>query len=192
MTKLTTSYFFYFLFVAALFSCSSDISENSVEEDKTLHEELNLSGKVFLYAPELDTITCLAHGECDCCTGNYLFLNDKEFVTIDYCEADNTYSKGTYEIKNGNVLLHYDGLSINKIYNFENEIDSTGSDTSKFLISQTNVDTSTVTMTRLDCKKNICFNTGIKEIPFASLDKKLKIVDLINQLKADNIWDKLK
>jgi len=182
----------FLLLVVGLFSCNEGTADKSIQpSDEIASSTLNLSGKVLLYAPELDTNTCEVFGQCDCCSGHYLFLNDKDFLLIDNCEADVFYAKGVYEIDNGNILLHYDGSGVNQEYNWEKETDTTGTDTTEFFLKQSKVDPSTSKLTRFDCKKNIRFNTDSKEIPFAAFDTNTKMTEIINQLKADGIWDKL-
>lgn len=180
------------ILLGGLSSCDTTTNDKGVQtETKLDYPIINLSGQVFNYAPELDTVNCESYGECDCCSGTFLFLNDHDFLTINVCEADNDYCKGTYEIANENLILHYDSLAVEKNYNWEKETDTTRTVTTEYFIKQSKTSATTAKLDRVDCKKNICFITGGKEPVFVTLDKKSKIADLTKQLKEDGIWDKL-
>lgn len=180
----------FLLLVVGLFSCTERITDKPVQ---TIAEEepstLNLSGQVYFYAPELDTTTCEAFGECDCCSGSFLFLNDRDFLTMNVCEADDWYCKGTYKIVNGNVVLTYDSLMVEKNYNWKKETDPTA--TPEYFIKTSKTNATTSVLTRIVCEKNICFKTDDKQTTYTTLDKKQKLSDLIKQLKDGGIWDKL-
>ena len=192
MTNLIKLKFLFFFFTVTLFSCNERTTDKSI---KTITKEkqslLNLSGQVYFYAPELNKNTCEAFGECDCCSGNFLFLNENEFLTIDVCESDDWYYKGKYKIVNDNVVLTYDSLMVEKNYNWEKETDTTGTVTTEYFIKTSKTDTKTSILKRIVCEKNICFKTDDKRPNFATLDKKQKLSNLIKQLKNEGIWDKL-
>ncbi|MBX3163602.1 MAG: hypothetical protein KF900_03920 [Bacteroidetes bacterium] len=189
------------LLAIGLFSCNSneDIRENKeakiqdsvIEYFKDDIFQFSLAGNIYTYAPKLDS-TCQAYGECDCCSGNYLFINETDFIIIDYCEADYIYSKGTYELKGDKVFLHYSGIVIGKNYNWEKETDTTNTVKPDYFINENTTEPTTRILTRIACANNICFNTGMEEMPYAALDKKQKLEDLVSQLRSDGIWKKLR
>ncbi len=179
------------LLVNGLFSCNERITDKSVQTITEEHSTLNLSGQVFFYAPELDMATCEAFGQCDCCSGSFLFLNDTDFLAMNVCEADNWYCKGKYNIGNSNVVLTYDSLVVQENYNWEKETDTTGTVTTEYFIKTSKSNAATSVLTRIVCEKNICFKTDDKQTTFATLDKNQKLTDLIKQLKDKGIWDKL-
>jgi hypothetical protein len=182
----------FFFFAAAFFSCNERTTDKSVKTlSKVERSTLNLSGQVYLYAPDLDKDTCQAFGECDCCAGSFLFLNDTDFLTIDVCESDDWYYKGKYKMGNGTVVLTYDSLMVEKNYNWEKENDTTGTVKTEYFIKSRKANKRTSILTRIVCEKNICFKTDDKQTKFATLDKKQKLANLVKQLKDDGIWDKL-
>jgi len=59
-----------------------------------------LKGQGFVLSDRLNQ-DCTVENGCDCCLSNLVFISDKEFVLIDYCEAGGLYTTGTYsKIKN--------------------------------------------------------------------------------------------
>ncbi|UMY64369.1 MULTISPECIES: hypothetical protein [unclassified Flavobacterium] len=191
MNPLKTKRLFLLLPIA-LFSCQDRTADHSVHTiADTKPAKLDVAGQVYFYAPELDKKTCEAYGECDCCSGNILFLDERTFLTIDICESDVSYYKGTYKIVDGNLLLSYAGVRVEKNYNWERETDTTGTVTTEYLIETSKTDPRTQTLTRIACEKNTCFKTNDTEAFFASPDKKQKIADLVRQIEEDGIWEKL-
>ena len=153
---------------------------------------LNVRGQIYYYAPELDTTTYQAIGYCDCCSGNFIFLDDSIFLTVDHCESDATYTKGTYKVEQNKVLLKYDSVLVERNFNYDIEADTSGTILNKFSIVKGRIkEPKTVTLTRLHYTQNICFDTGIDEFSFATLDKTTKLNEFIDQLKVDSIYDKL-
>jgi hypothetical protein len=192
MTNRIKSKFIFFFYAVTLFSCNERTTDKPVKTiTEVKHSMLNLSEQVYFYAPELNTNTCEAFGECDCCSGRFLFLNDNDFLTIDVCESDDWYYKGKYKIVNDNVVLTYDSLMVEKNYNWEKETDTTGTVTTEYFIKTSKTKTRTSVLTRIVYEKNICFKTDDKRANFVTLDKKQKLSDLIKQLKDEGIWDKL-
>jgi hypothetical protein len=179
-----------FLFLLTVFySCNSNTDKL---DDPKNSLPIKLNGEVLTYAPDLDITTCEVIGMCDCCSGNYLFINEQEFIAVEYCEADKIYFKGTYEIKNRTVILRLYGLIIEQIFDWSSEADTTAIPETKYLISERKIEPSTITLVQLDCEKNISFETGNEETPFAAINNNLKLPDLIEEMKADGVWEKLK
>jgi hypothetical protein len=182
----------FFFFILALHSCNERTTNKAVKKiTLAKYSALNLSGQVYFYAPELDKNTCEAFGECDCCSGSLLFLNDNDFLIIDVCESDDWYYKGKYKIKNDIVVLTYDSLMVEKNYNWEKETDTTGTVTTEYFIKTSKTDKRTSVLKRIVCDKNICFKTDDKRTNYVTLNKKQKLSDLIKQLKDEGIWEKL-
>lgn len=192
MTNRIKLTFLFFLFAVVLFSCNERTTNKSIQTTtRVKHPILNLSGQVYFYAPELNPNTCEAFGECDCCSGRFLFLDDTTFLTIDVCESDDWYYKGKYKIVNSTIVLTYDSLMVEKNYNWEKETDTTGTVTTEYFIKTSKTNRRTSVLTRIVCEKNNCFKTNDKRTIFATPDKKQKLSDLIKQLKEEGIWDKL-
>lgn len=191
MNRLKTNFLFFFLPIA-LFSCHDRTNDESSQTTTgTEPSKLNVAGQVYFYAPEFDKNACQAFGECDCCSGNILFLDESHFLAIDVCESDNSYYKGKYKIADSNVLLSYDGLMVEKNYNWEKETDTTGTVTKEYFIKTSKTNPRKLALTRIECEKNICFKMDDTPTLFVTPDKKQKIADLIRQIKEDGIWEKL-
>lgn len=179
--------------LVGLFACNTKTNNNKAEDSSTSTTTIkSLSGQVYFFAPELDTTTCEATGACDCCSSNILFLDNTNFITICYCEADEQIFRGTYQIDKDKVLLQYDTLEVDKEYNWEMETDTTGTVKTEYFIKIQKTEANKTILTTLTCKGQVCFKTGDKEISFGSLDKKTSIDEHIQRLKDQGIWDKLK
>lgn len=176
-------------FLPVIYSCNSNTDKHNDPKDIS---PITLKGEVLTYAPDLDVTTCEVIGMCDCCSGNYLFINEQEFIAIEYCEADKLYFKGSYEIKNRTVILSFDGWVIERFFDWSSEADTTTTTETKYLISERKIEPSVITLVQLDCEKNISFETGIEETPFAAINNNLKLSDLIEEMKTDGVWEKLK
>jgi hypothetical protein len=179
-----------------LFSC--DRTESTQADSKSFSDSTgisimtSLSGQVYLYAPEIDSLTCEATGACDCCSGNLIFLNDSAFISMDYCESSTSYSKGTYQFLNGNLVITTDSISISKEYNPAKEADTTGKVWPDYIVTDTTLAPYKQTLKRISCKKNICFLMSDEETYYVTPDRKSSLTDLIKNLQDDNIWEKLK
>lgn len=163
----------------------------SISVGNSNSSSLDLLGKVLTYAPQIDITTCEVLAQCDCCAGNYLFINKRDFVAIEYCGADKSYSRGTYEIQDRIVTLRFDGLVIDRFFNWSSEVDTKAADKTKYIISERRVDPSKITLTLLDCEKNVLFDTGIEETPFAAINNDYELSELVNQIKEYGLWEKL-
>jgi hypothetical protein len=182
----------FFFLILSLYSCNEQTTKKTFKKiTLAKHSALNLSGQVYFYAPKLDKNTCEAYGECDCCSGSFLFLNNNDFLTIDVCESDNWYYKGKYKIVKDDVVLTYDSLMVEKNYNWEKETDTTGTVTTEYFIKTTKTDKRTSVLKHIVCRKNICFETDDRRTNYVTLDKKQKLSDIIKQLKDEGIWEKL-
>jgi hypothetical protein len=166
---------------------------NSATEDKQVVSSENiiltsLSGEVYFYGPELDTTTCKATGECDCCSGKILFINDSVFVEIDYCEGNTGYCKGHYYLNKGDVIMKIDSLHVNQEYNWEKETD-TNKTAPDYFITKSKEDTYTHKISSLKCNNNIAFKDS--EGYFYAPNEETDILEIIEALKTDDIWQKL-
>lgn len=191
-----TRHLILFIFIIGLVSCESP---TSVSSDNSNHSDsiqtvspISLAGQVYFYAPELDTITCKATGACDCCSGEFLFLNDSEFVSVDYCEFDASYNKGMYRFVDGDIEITTDSINVSRNYNWEKETDTTGKDLVDYFISDTLFSKNTLTLKRITCKNSICFVMGDKETYYVTPNKEAILSESIDKMKRDKIWNRLK
>jgi len=69
-----------------------------------------LTKKIFKLGP--DKMDCKIYGECDCCTSDLYFLDDKKFALVDYCTFEEVLTTGDYKIMNGKLILTFKQLSV--------------------------------------------------------------------------------
>jgi hypothetical protein len=134
---------FYILILIFLGACQTDskIKESEKTESTTKVKsepkkisEVNLtksdlSNKTFEIGSSTHfTDTCGFYFECDCCSGDLIFSSDSTFYSIDYCMSDQSVSEGTYKISGNILTLKYSGICVSKVYNWENEMDTSAVD----------------------------------------------------------------
>ncbi|MES2730968.1 MAG: hypothetical protein V4714_04440 [Bacteroidota bacterium] len=205
----------------SLFSCSCSTDKQakkahlpSVNDTIIQTPAIKLSGLVYYFAPDLDSTTCEVSAQYDCISSHVLFINDKEFVEIGYCETTTAYFKGTYLIEENQVLLTYDSLSVDKEYHPEEwdkeyglkdgvetdsiaKPDTSGTVRPEYVITATTNQTQDEQgiLTRFACKNIILFkrDDGSKHtnISYGAPDGQEKIGKYIKDLKAEGIWQKL-
>ena len=69
-----------------------------------------LTGMIFELGP--DKKDCKIYGECDCCTSDLYFLDDKKFALADYCESDIVLMSGDYKVLAGKLILTFKQSSV--------------------------------------------------------------------------------
>lgn len=176
----------------ALIACETKKlqGDDGQADESPLLPALQLNGQVLLYASEIDVTTCEALAPCDCCAGNYLFINDRQFIQIDYCEGDRRYRKGEYEFKNDRVILTFDRLIIDQFITRDEE--GNFSPENQYVFEETEGDSSVITLTQLQCEKNLAFDTGDEMTPFATLVTTYEFSDLIRGMKEEGVWSRMK
>jgi len=183
---------FAFVFIT-FFSCNTrEKKVNLVINPKKEVVINNLAGKVYFFAPKLDTLQCKSYGECDCCASTILFLDNTNFLTIYHCESDEEIVKGTYQIKSDKVYLEYDTLKVVKEYNWEKEADTTGTVKEEYFIKTLNSESSKSILKYLMCKEQVCLQTEDEEKLYGTLNTETTLQEELQKLKDLGIWDKLK
>jgi hypothetical protein len=69
-----------------------------------------LTNKIFELGP--DKKDCKIYGECDCCTSDLYFLDEKKFALVDYCTFESILTAGEYKFINGKLILTFKQLSV--------------------------------------------------------------------------------
>lgn len=151
---------------------------------------LSLSNQLYLLAPEFDSKNCKSFGECDCCSSNYLFLDNENYICVDYCLDTDTYYSGKYKIENDTVNLKFNSTVIQKEYNWESETDTINTQP-KFLYKIEKCKAFKTVWTNLNCSKNNCFKKIGDETEFASIDNKKSSENFLNELKKEGLIEKL-
>lgn len=162
---------------------------NTVLKEKKPTENFTLSNQLYLLAPEFNLKECESFGECDCCTSNYLFLDNENFICVDYCLEVDTYYSGKYKIENEKVQLKFNSTIIKKEYNWESETDTINNQPKYFYKTEKCKSFETL-WAKFDCKGQIYFKNIDKETQYASIDKTQTAENFLIKLKEEGIWDK--
>lgn len=89
-------------FIFILFSCIEKFKE----------QKNFLAGKIYNYGPEFDSTHCEATGACDCCGGNYYFINDSEYIDESVCVTSASYIKGKYKLNKDTLYIISDSILV--------------------------------------------------------------------------------
>lgn len=154
--------------------------------------DLVLSGKIFFYAPEFDSTTGKATGHCDCCSGHLFFINDSEFLNIDYCEANTTFVAGKYKTKANEIMLMSDSICLTKSYNWINETEEQNETTEEYSYTTSIKTCSTEILKRHPFKNQVYFIPESGERYFYTRDSSIDITKGLMQLNKEGILNKLK
>ncbi len=172
------------LFLVFVVGCATEATREHVKL-KSAH----LSGKLYEYAPEIDTPNMAVTGGCDCCSGNILFIDGTRFVWADYCESTTSFAKGRYEITNDSLLIfRYDDSTVVKEYNWQRETD-TNAMPEYFISRQAPVPAS-------DSMVAFLFHGQIflkfaSRTYYCTVDTTRSPSSLITEMKQEGSWDKL-
>lgn len=154
-------------------------------------ENVNLKGKVYLFSIEFDTTNCKVIGGCDCCASHVVFLDDKEFVTVTYCTGDERYTKGSYTINDTSLVLSYGNQCVLNEYNWEKEIDTTGTIKNEYNVKVEKRKPLSVIIDQFYCKNELCFKVGDEQEMNYGVQDTISASVFVEQMKQDGIWDKL-
>jgi hypothetical protein len=178
-------------YIVIVFATIGLVSCNSKPTTETkIQPTLKMTGQLYFFAPEMDTLKCQATGACDCCASHLLFLTDSEFVAVDYCLYDDCYYKGKYRIDGNKIAFQSDSIRVDRVTNEEAETDTTQSNLPPFYIMTSKYKTFKFNWTMFECNGTLAFKTDIKETPFATADNEGK-ENFIKTTKKDSIWLKL-
>lgn len=76
----------------------------------------NLKGMVFLMGRKVPGNTCLPDSSCECCLERLIFVNDSEFVSIAYCQKNESYVRGRYHYLGSRIVLNFGGFRKEKLH----------------------------------------------------------------------------
>ena len=69
-----------------------------------------LIGKIFELGA--DRQDCKIYAECDCCTSDLFFINENQFVLLDYCTFETTATTGTFKLTKDLIQLTFNQVSV--------------------------------------------------------------------------------
>lgn len=85
---------------------------------------VDVAGKVYIWAPEIDTANKSVTGACDCCSGEILFLNQTDCIWLDNCEGTTSVAKGKYKRSIDAIELEFGKTIASRYFNPEREVDT--------------------------------------------------------------------
>jgi len=162
-----------------LYSCKS---EHSSEKDT-----ISFVNTVYYFTLNFDSTDCTVHSACDCCSDHLVFLNDKEFVFINYCLADKTYFKGKYKILDSTLQLNFNSTHVSQNYNSE----ATSTIENEYTITKTTWDPQPRNIAIFHCKDKTCLNASSESVTSYGVRDSLQVNQMIDRMKKDGIWEKL-
>ena len=185
--------FIIFAFILILSGCNSKPEEKPSKPSEIIKKPvLELTGADYFFAPQFDAEKCEGIAECDCCSWNVLFINDKNFITICPCESDESVFTGTYKILKDKVILDYDLREVDRNYNWEAETDTTGTVKPEYDIVVTSRQATTEVLNAKYCGGKLYFTTSVgNEVSYGVTDNRYSLQQHIQILREEGIWNKL-
>ena len=112
-----------FIFLSLIVACDSDwvpgiqaSSESEKVDTISMLPHPEVKGKVFLLGPKINSDQCkLEEDDCTCCRERIAFLNDSDFISISYCEENQSYCKGRYRFYGPQVILNFSGKRVDHL-----------------------------------------------------------------------------
>lgn len=184
----------FLLLFLTFYSCKQDnekVVTPAIKKEDSKPVIGSLIGKAYFFGPAFDKKSCTVIAECDCCSSNILFLNERDFIAISYCEAEQEFLKGHYQIIGESVVLNYNSLSVDKEYNYEKETDTVNEDLPDYFITTKKSPATKEVLKGFNCKGQLYFQTGDTAIDYGAVDKEKTIQDYIALMKEEGIWEKL-
>ena len=164
-------------------SCANETnSENSA---------LNLANTVYYFTLNFDSTNCTVYSACDCCSDHLVFLNEKEFVFINYCLADKVYYKGKYVILDSTLQLNFNSTHVSQNYNSESELDATSTMENEYTITKTMWDPQPRNIAIFHCKDKTCLNASSESVTSYGVRDTLRVNQMIDRMKKDGVWGEL-
>ena len=133
------------------------------------------------------TDSCSFYFECDCCSGELIFDPDSTFYYKDYCVETISVAVGLYVIESNILYLKYSGRWVSKIYNLENETDTSAID---YIMTDTLVTPVTFRYSPTVCNNRVKL-VGLENEEFA-IDTDLDYREAVGLLNQDGFIDRLR
>jgi hypothetical protein len=183
----------FLIFIFLISSCDSDwlpgiqSSSNKAEIDSFLllpHPQVGNS--VFLFGPKFDSLNCkLFDDSCTCCRERLVFTNDSEFISISYCEKNESFCKGKYIFYGPQVILNFGNKRIDYIL----QKDHLYKAADKFTIAERNNQIAPWILVNFNCSDKIGLKNETESL-FGFADT-VSTDFMLTQMKNKGILDKL-
>jgi hypothetical protein len=128
---------------------------------------IEFRNKVYEFASKTHLDNCNFNFECDCCYGDLVFSPDSNFYYVDYCVEATTVTKGSYSIVNGFLVIKSEGIKVQELYNFENDVDTSAVD---YFITDSIMEPYQIRFAIQSCESNIKL-IDIKEPDYVAISK---------------------
>jgi hypothetical protein len=173
---------------ALIYISSCNGKSRSFGTEDSLANAHILAGKLCFFAPEFDSTTLEVTVACDCCSGHIMFLDDSNFLQIDYCEAGTSFTRGKYVLDDKNLTLNFDSITVDKYFPEPDEADSSVLKTGGALYTTT-IGQAYQRVYKKQIYKNILIFTS--KSAFAALEKNENTDSLMKSVRNEGIWDRL-
>ena len=121
--KLTT-WLFPFFFLLLLFSCTTPSPNDHLQVDCTETPQRppekvpppSFPGAVYHFHEGVDPSSCMLRDDKDSVGWDLVFLNDSEFVQVNYFPSDMFIKKGIYRWENDSLTLCFDTIRVSRTH----------------------------------------------------------------------------
>lgn len=187
---------FIFISVWTVVFCSCNTQDKKMKTTENIKSTEqptnNLAGHVYSFGPSIDTAKCEVLIECDCCSDDFLFVNDKDFIQIGYCMSAKYVVKGTYSINQDNIIINYDSLHYFTEADNNYEIKTVSKGSSEYLINIEKRKPFTDTLKKFSCNGTYLYTIDYTiEKSFGTVSTNDSINTYIDMLKNEGFWKKM-
>ena len=154
-------------------------------------EDIDFANSVYYFTSDFDSTNCKVYSACDCCSENVLFLNEHEFITISYCQGNESYFKGKYVILDNTLQLNYDSSYVLNEYNWDHEFDTTRTIKNEFNIKKLKCKERPKRLDIFYCREKVCLQGGLDHQEFYGVIDTLQVEDFVTKMKKEGIWQNL-
>lgn len=88
-------------------------SSETGEEQAIKLAVADLAGNTFMEGDIIPlNASCSPEYACDCCQGDFTFVDETNFYGSNYCMSEQVFYTGTYTVKDNVLYVHYSGLHV--------------------------------------------------------------------------------
>ncbi|NUY82142.1 hypothetical protein HUK80_14655 [Flavobacterium sp. MAH-1] len=149
----------------------------------------DVKGKAFTFADGFEKENCYIVADCDCCTSDFIFLENGTCVVEYYCLEANDIFKGSYRVANGKIEITYDALAVAQEENIDDP-DTLPDYEPRFTLSTRKIKPQKTMLTGKMCKSELILETDGKQKEFGSKND-ISASDYTKRLKEEGIWQLL-
>lgn len=150
----------------------------------------DVKGKAFTFSDGFEKENCYIVTDCDCCTSDFIFLENGTCIVEYYCLEANDIFKGSYRVANGKIEITYDALAVVQEENIDDP-DTLPNYEPRFTLSTRKIKPHTTVLAGKMCKGEMIMETDDKQKEFGSKSG-IPVSDYVKRLKEEGIWQLLK